>query len=89
MLFWLDLPLEKRLRIWIHKPYLHEAYNKEENIIILGLQIDNNDNFYGITIFNYTLSIYFKIRINEKRLIIPYAWYEKQKSKIGIIQEEE
>lgn len=87
MLFWIDLFNEKRLRIWIYKPHLHQVYSEKENYIIFGLQIDKESNFYGITIFNYTLSIYFKIRIDEKRKIISYAWEGKQKTKIGFKKE--
>lgn len=79
MKIWMNLPKEKRLRIWLSILSLHKAYIQMENYIVLGFE--KGDNFYGIILFNYALTIYFKIRIDERRLVI---WNNEEIEPFGI-----
>jgi hypothetical protein len=80
MKIWVDLFKEKRLRIWLNKPYIHRTYHENGIYIVFGLE-KNNDDFYGITLFDYTLTIYFKCRIDLKRLV---TWQGTELNPIGV-----
>ena len=79
MKIWINIPKNKRLRLYINRPSIHRAYYDNYQFIILGF--GKSCYFYGVTIFGITIEIYFKIRIDERSLV---TWRGTELKAFGI-----